>query len=311
MKVLITCPPLLRSIDSFKPLFDEHHIELLLPDVVQSLSEQELISLVPGADGWIIGDDPVSEKVLAAGMKGKLKAAVRWGVGVDNVDFKAAAALGIPISNTPGMFGNEVADIGICYLTGLARQTFYIDREVRKGNWVKPQGISLTGKSVALIGLGHIGLATAKRLQGFDMQVMGYDPSAKLSPQQAGVNEILPFPEKIEDADFILITCSLTTSSMHMICESVINKMKDGVYIINISRGKIVDENALIAALRSGKVRAAALDVFEDEPLPIHSALRSFEQCIFGTHNGSNTREAVQRCSLKAIDLLFGYLNIK
>ncbi len=311
MKVLITCPPLLRSIDSFKPLFDEHHIELLLPDVVQSLSEQELIGLVPGADGWIIGDDPVSEKVLAAGKKGKLKAAVRWGVGVDNVDFKAAAALGIPISNTPGMFGTEVADIGICYLTGLARQTFYIDREVRNGNWVKPQGISLTGKSVALIGLGHIGLATAKRLQGFDMHVVGYDPSAKLTPQQAGVKEILPFPEKIEDADFILITCSLTTSSMHMICESVINKMKDGVYIINISRGKVVDENALVAALRSGKVRAAALDVFEDEPLPIHSALRSFEQCIFGTHNGSNTREAVQRCSLKAIDLLFGYLNIK
>ena len=152
--MLITCPPLLKSIDSFKPLFYKQDIELILPDVVQSLSEQELIDLVPRADGWIIGDDPVTEKVLTAGKKGNLKAAVRWGVGVDNVDFKAARSLGIPISNTPGMFGNEVADVGICYLTGLARQTFYIDREVRKGRWIKPQGISLTGKSVALIGLG-------------------------------------------------------------------------------------------------------------------------------------------------------------
>ena len=275
------------------------------------MSEQELIGLVPEADGWIIGDDPVTEKVLSAGKKGKLKAAVRWGVGVDNVDFKAAAALGIPISNTAGMFGNEVADIGICYLTGLARQTFYIDRELRKGSWVKPQGISLTGKSVALIGLGDIGLACARRLQGFEMQVTGYDPSVKLTPQQAGVQDILPFPQKIEKADFILITCSLTASSLHLINETTIAKMKDGVYIINISRGKIIDEQALVNALGSGKVRAAALDVFEEEPLPLHSTLRSFEQCIFGSHNGSNTTEAVQRCSLKAIDLLFGYLKIK
>jgi D-3-phosphoglycerate dehydrogenase len=311
MKVLITCPPLLKSIDSFKPLFDKQDIELILPDVVQSLSEKKLIDLVPRADGWIIGDDPVTEKVLAAGKKGNLKAAVRWGVGVDNVDFKAARSLGIPISNTPGMFGSEVADIGICYLTGLARQTFYIDREVRKGHWIKPQGISLTGKSVALIGLGHIGLAVARRLKGFDLQITGYDPSANLTPHQAGVHEILLFPEKIEIADFILITCSLTPSSLHLINESVISKMKDGVYIINISRGKIIDEKALINALVSGKVRAAALDVFEDEPLPSQSPLRSFEQCIFGTHNGSNTLEAVQKCSLKAIDLLFGYLNIK
>jgi len=166
MRILITCPPMLRRIHEFRGIFEEKNIELVTPDVIQVLTEDELIDIVPGVDGWIIGDDPATEKVFTAGKNGKLKAAVKWGVGVDNVDFKAAEKLGIPISNTPGMFGNEVADIALAYLLGLSRETYFIDREVRKGNWVKPAGISLNDKVVALIGLGDIGLATAKRLKG-------------------------------------------------------------------------------------------------------------------------------------------------
>lgn len=310
MKVLVTCPPMLRRINEFRLAFAEKNIELVTPDVVQTLSEEELMRILPNVDGWIIGDDPATEQVFAAGKAGKLKAAVKWGVGVDNVNFKAAQALELPISNTPQMFGGEVADVALAYVTGLARQTYFIDREVRKGNWVKPAGITLAGKTAAVVGLGDIGRATAKRLRGFDMHVIGYDPFTTLSAEQSFVDEVSAFPEKIEEADFIILTCALTPSSRHLINRDSLQLMKDGVYIVNVSRGGLIDEPALIEALESGKVKAAALDVFENEPLPMDSKLRSFDQCIFGTHNGSNTVEAVKRATTKAISLLFTYLNV-
>jgi D-3-phosphoglycerate dehydrogenase len=311
MKILITCPPMLRGIDQLKHFFGDKGIELILPEVVQTLTEEQLIELVPQVEGWIIGDDPATERVFQAGVEGKLKAAVKWGVGVDNVDFKACEKLGIPISNTPRMFGNEVADMALAYFTGLARDSYRVDREVRKGNWIKPAGMSVEGKTVALIGIGDIGLGTARRLKGFGVNVNAYDPFSKLTAEEAQVNQILPFPEKLEEADFVIITCALTPSSYHLINKESIALMKDGVIIINVSRGPLIDETALIEALNSGKVKSAGLDVFEIEPLPQDSPLRQFEQCIFGTHNGSNTKEAVVRASLRAIELMFGYLGIQ
>ncbi|MBB2145905.1 phosphoglycerate dehydrogenase [Pedobacter sp. LMG 31464] len=310
MKVLITCPPMLRAIDQLRHLFEEKGIELITPNVVQVLTEEELIAIVPEVDAWIIGDDPATERVFTAGKNGKLKAAVKWGVGVDNVDFKACEKLGIPIENTPRMFGNEVADMAIAYFTGLARESYLVDREVRKGNWIKPPGMSITGKTVALVGLGDIGLGVARRLKGFEVNINAYDPFTKLSATEAGVNQILKFPEALADADFVIITCALTPSSYHLINETSIGLMKNGVKLINVSRGALIDETALVAALKSGKVSGAGLDVFEIEPLPADSELRTFEQCIFGTHNGSNTKEAVIRASHKAISLLFGFLGI-
>ncbi len=311
MKVLITCPPMLRRIEEFRHIFTAKNVELITPDVVQVLTEEELIELVPTVDAWIIGDDPATRRVFEAGIAGKLKVAVKWGVGVDNVDFAACKDLGIPISNTPQMFGGEVADLGMAYLLGLARESYFIDREVRKGNWVKPSGISIEGKTVAVIGLGDIGRATVKRLSGFDVTINAYDPFATCTATEVGAHSILSFPKRIEEADFIVLTCALTPSSRHMINKDSIALMKDGVRIVNVARGPLINENDLVAALQSGKVKSAALDVFEEEPLQTDNILRQFDQCIFGTHNGSNTIEGVRRASYKAIELLFGFLNIK
>ena len=110
-KVLVTCPPMLRMIDELLPLFSSLNVELTLPKVTQTLSVEELLQLVPAHDAWIIGDDPATRSVFEAGKAGRLKAAVKWGVGVDNVDFAACADLGIPVTNTPAMFGEEVADV--------------------------------------------------------------------------------------------------------------------------------------------------------------------------------------------------------
>jgi D-3-phosphoglycerate dehydrogenase / 2-oxoglutarate reductase len=310
MQVLVTCPPMLGMIDSFRHIFKEKGIELSVPNVVQTLSVEKLIELVPQHDGWIIGDDPATREVFEVGKAGKLKAAVKWGIGVDNVDFDACKDLNISIINTPDMFGREVADMAVGYVIALARETFEIDRAVRDGEWIKPRGISLSGKKVALVGFGDIGHRTAKRLLAHDMDVIAYDPFSGNNPNLPEV-EREEWPNRVEEADFIVITCSLTKSSYHMVNADVFKKAKSGVRVVNVGRGPIIDEISLESALKSGKVYSAALDVVEVEPLPIDSYLRTHPHCIFGTHNASNTEEAVERTSLIAIDRLFNFLNVK
>jgi len=310
MKILITCPPMLGLIDEFKPIFRAKGIELNCPNVVQTLSVDELKKLVPQFDGWIIGDDPANAEVLGAGKSGKLKAAVKWGVGVDNVDFEAAKDLGLPISNTPSMFGAEVADVAMGYVTALARQTFEIDRAIRRGEWIKPAGISLAGKTVALVGFGDIGRNTAKRLLAADMNIIVYDPYYQPLESLPPI-DVSTWPQRLDEADFIVVTCALTADNRHMVNGDVLAKTKPGVRIVNVARGPLIDEAALVEHLKSGQVHSAALDVFEEEPLPGTSELRSFENCVFGTHNSSNTIDAVKRASDQAIELLFGFLDIK
>jgi len=310
MRVLVTCPPMLGMKEQFLPLFSQHNIDVHCPQVTQTLSESELIELVPQFDGWIIGDDQATAKVLEAGKNGNLKAAVKWGIGVDNVDFAACEKLGIPITNTPGMFGREVADIAIGYLIGLARQTFFIDREVRKGNWPKPRGMSLAGKRVGLIGYGDIGSQTAKRLHAMEMLINVYDPRfADSTPTDD--TRFLSWPEGVQDCDFLIFTCALTKTNRHMLNADVLAQCKPGVRIINVARGPLIDERALELSLANGHVHSAALDVFEDEPLSLQSVLHTYPHCIFGSHNASNTADAVAATNIRAIDALLGFLGIR
>lgn len=301
---------MLKRISEFTPIFEDKDIELILPNVVQTLTEDELLQIIPDVDGWIIGDDPATEKVFTAGKNGNLKAAVKWGVGVDNVDFKTCEKLGIPITNTPNMFGAEVATLAVNYVLGLARQSYYIDREVRKGNWIKPAGRSLKDKNVALIGFGDIGKSTAKFLHAFDMKITVYDPFAKADESELIKYTFDIFPNNIEKADYVITTCALNPSTFKIINQDSIQKMKKGVCIINVSRGGIIDEQSLLDGLNSGHIDSVALDVFEIEPLTNVSPFVHMDNCILGSHNGSNTIEAVQRASNQAIEYLFNFLNI-
>lgn len=309
MKVLVTCPPMLGMIEEFISHAAERGFELVPAKVTQTLSQDELAALLPEFDGWIIGDDPATRRVFEAGKSGCLKAAVKWGIGVDNVDFAACKDLGIPISNTPNMFGAEVADVAVGYLIGLARRLFFIDRGIRLEHaWPKPAGISLAGKRVGLVGFGDIGRNVAKRLQALDMSIVAYDPGIEGDGGIAGVERAV-WPQRIKEADFLVFTCSLNAHNRHMLDAAVLAQAKRGVFVVNVARGPLIDEQVLIAALQSGQVQAAALDVFEEEPLPEDSPLRGMPLCIFGSHNGSNTADAVRRASLEAMDKLFGFLH--
>lgn len=310
-RILVTCPPMLGLFDEFIEPAKSLGLELVAAKTTQVLSEEELIDLLPDYDGWIIGDDPATRKVFEVAHSGKLRAAVKWGIGVDNVDFKACEDLGIPITNTPNMFGGEVADLAICLMLGLARGAFYIDREIRNNyGWPKPAGTSVSGKKIGIVGFGDIGYNTAKRLSGFDVNITAYDPGVEGSRGLEFV-ERKPWPEGISEHDFIILTCALNQYNHHLINSDILNTMKKSACIVNVARGPLIDEVALIDALASGEVAAAALDVFEEEPLPKSSPLRHMPKCIFGSHNGSNTVEGVRRASFEALNKMAEYFDAK
>ena len=305
-KVLITCPPMLRQIDQFREKLAELDIDITTPDVVQTLTVEELKDIVPQHDGWIIGDDPATSEVFEAGKAGQLQVAVKWGIGVDNVDFAACERLGIPITNTPGMFGAEVADLAMCYILGLARDAFFIDREVRSGNWPKPAGISLGDKTIGIVGFGDIGSNIAKRANAHDLNIIGWDPYADMLPDYIELKN--NWPTGIERCDFIVFACALTDKTQHLFNQRILEHLKPGVRIINVSRGPLINEEALLEGLSSGVINSAALDVFENEPLKSNHPIVAHDRCILGSHNASNTIDAVIRASNEAIKLLDGLL---
>jgi len=278
-RVLITCPPMLKQLERFAADFAGYGWEVTQAQVTQTLTEAQLIELLPQHEGWIIGDDPATRVVLEAGLAGAFRTAVKWGVGTDNVDLAACAELNIPLTNTPAMFGDEVADVALGYTIGLARELFVIDRSVRAGDWVKPSGVSLRDKVFGLVGYGDIGQNLAKRLVACGMRVVVFDPALPTNHKLPDGMVLGRWPAQVEALDFIGFTCALTPGNRHMLNAQVLAQCKTGVRIINVARGPLIDERALIDALESGQVTACALD-------------------------GSNTIEAVVRTSNRAMQLL-------
>lgn len=292
---------MLGLIEEFAEAFANHGLEHTAADIVQVMTEDELIATLPDFDGWIIGDDPASRRVMERAVAGRLCACVKWGVGTDNVDFDAFSDLGIPVENTPGVFGNEVADVALTYVLGLARETYFIDREIRTKNaWPKPSGISIMNRKAGLVGFGDIGQQTARRLVACGAEIIAYDPAYRAPADIPAMLAV--WPERLEEVDFLIFTCPLNASTHHIFNHATLAKLKPGVRVVNVGRGPLIEEAALLEGLQSGIVHSAALDVFEVEPLLPDSPLRGFDRCIFGSHNGSNSIDAVRRVSLVAVD---------
>ena len=302
-RILISCIQLQRTLADHRLRLDQRNAEIILPTIGQQLSEAELLELIPGVDGMIAGDDDVTRAVLERA--DRLRIVSKWGVGTDGIDLAAAAELGIRVTNTPGMFGDEVADVAMGYLIMLARHLHQTDRLVRAGEWAKPDGASLAGRTLGVVGLGHIGRAVARRALAMNMRVLGaeIDPANQAAAAQLGV-EVVDLASLLAESQVISLNAPLTPGSHHLLNADTLAVLPRGAWIINTARGRLIDEAALVAALETGQVGAAALDVFEVEPLPMASPLRKLEQVILGSHNASNTVEARHRTSERAIDNL-------
>jgi len=272
----------------------------------QQLSESDLLPIIGKYGGILAGDDQLTRAVLESA--DRLRVISKWGIGTDAIDRAAAEELGIKVFNTPGVFGEELADYAMGYIHLLARRQHEVNARVKAGEWYKVRGVSLAGKTLGIVGLGSSGRALARRGAAASMRVIGYDI---VDVAEMAECEVVDLETLLAESDIISLQVPATEEARHLINERSIARMKDGVWLINISRGSLVDERALEEALRTGKVGAAALDVFEVEPVEPANELLAFDNVVVGSHNGSNTREAVERTTRRAVSNLLQGLGLE
>ncbi len=267
-------------------------VEDIEVDFKTNLAPDELNDIIGEYDALIVRSaTKVREETIEKAKK--LKVIGRAGAGVDNIDISKATDAGIVVMNTPG--GNTVstAEHAFSLIMALSRNISQGDRSIKEGRWdrKKYMGVELRGKTIAVIGLGNIGHVLVKRAQGFEMKVIGYDPFvSKEAAENMGI-ELTLLDDIWKRADYISVHTPLNDSTRHLINADTLAKCKDGVRIINCARGGIVDEEALLAAIESGKVAGAALDVYETEP-PNQKPLVMNEKVVTTPHLGASTIEA-------------------
>ncbi len=302
-RVLVTAPYMQPVIDRFRPRFDAHDIELVVPPVDERLTEIELLEWVGDVDGIISGDDEVTKRVLESAPK--LKVISKWGTGIDSIDLEECARRGVSVSNTPNAFTEAVADSVMGYILCFARQLLWMSEALKGGEWRKIPGRALHECTLGVIGVGNVGKAVIRRANGFRMRVLGCDikPISWSFLGSAGVTPI-GIDELLARSHFVSINCDLNPTSHHLINEERLAQMRPDAVIVNTARGPIIDENALVSALDAGRIAGAALDVFEDEPLPQGSPLREMDNVMLAPHNANSSPAGWERVHENTIDQL-------
>ncbi|MDH3052490.1 phosphoglycerate dehydrogenase [Gordonia alkanivorans] len=304
MKLVVTCKQMQAELPRLKSILEDHGFEIHAPSLEgrQQFSASELIEFTSDATAIIAGDDELSDEFFRGCPD--LRVLVRWGIGTDSVDFESASQHGVTVRNTPGVFNDEVADMAMSYVLALARRTIEIHQAVANGDWPKIEGATLSGATLGVVGFGGIGRAIVKRALAFGMSVKVVDPYASASDlSNFGVHST-DLETLARESRFVVLACPATEETFHLVDESFLTSMRDDAFVVNVGRGTLVDEKALILALKSSSIAGAALDVYESEPLPSKSELRALSNVIFGSHNGSNTREGVARASDKSVQVL-------
>ena len=306
-KVLVSNIMMLNERERFDRVLRQKGYEPVFAQVDQYLDEAACVAYVGDVDGWLAGDDQITRNVLLKALPA-LKVISKWGTGVDSIDLIAARDLGVPIRNSAGAFSDAVAEVAIGYVLMLARNLGHIDRAVRAGEWPKPRSTELVGKVLGLVGFGAIGQGIARRAAALGMSIVFYDPFVSVGVDGDWRAEPVSFEALARDADVVCIACNLTDGNHHLVDAAFLARMKATASLINVSRGPLVDEAALIAALRDGRIAGAGLDVYETEPLPASSPLLALDNVVLGSHNANNGVAAVERVhqnTLKNLDDVF------
>ncbi len=308
--VLMTAPYMIPFLDRFKPVFEKYGIDLIVPDVQERMEEDDLLEYAGQFDGAICGDDRYTERVLEA-CSPRLKVISKWGTGVDSIHAETCSRLKIILARTPNAFTTPVADTVLGYMLAFARRGPWMDREMKNGKWEKIPGKALSECTLGIIGVGNIGKAVARRAKAFGMKVLGTDiiDIDHVFISESGI-EMTNLETLLTKSDFVSVNCDLNPTSYHLINAKTLAQMKPSAILINTARGPIVEENALVAALRSGQVGGAALDVFEVEPLPKDSPLLKMETVMLAPHNSNSSPTAWERIHWNTIRNLLDGLGI-
>ena len=300
---------------------DEVHLEGVMPDlsavadVVRSENNREetLKKAAEEVDIVIVSCfTRISAAILVEAKK--LKAIIKYGVGVDNIDLAAATRNGILVVNCPEYGSDTIAEHAFALIICLAKKLVQIDKRMRKKAWLWPSaewmGIDLLGKTIGLIGFGRIGQALARKIDGFGMHIIAFDPYAADALQKTPMVVPVSLDTLLETADIVSIHCILTPETQNLIGTRELKKMKKTALLIDVSRGAIIDENALLNALNENWISGAGLDVFAHEPLTPDHPLLDMDNVVLSPHLAWYTREAharLERETLqRALEILEG-----
>lgn len=263
------------------------------------LSSSQLAELLPDVDGYIAGLDVIDRPALANAPN--LRVIARYGIGTDRVDLQAAAESAIIVTNTPGANSVAVAELTLGLLLNLARPMMAAASQTRAGQWPRTKGVSLQHKTFGIIGLGAIGKQVARRLRGFDCRVLAYDVFVdEAFAGEFGVS-LTTMDELLGASDFVTLHVPAVPETRDMVNADFLRKMKPGAFLINTSRGELIDEAALYEALVSGQIGGAALDAFKQEPPGKDNLLLALPQVIATPHMGAHADSATNAMGSMAL----------
>nr|GMC53899.1 D-3-phosphoglycerate dehydrogenase 2, chloroplastic [Ipomoea batatas]GMC55756.1 D-3-phosphoglycerate dehydrogenase 2, chloroplastic [Ipomoea batatas] len=279
-------------------------------DCSYDLSPEELCAKISRFDALIVRSGTKVTRQVFEAAQGRLKVVGRAGVGIDNVDLQAATEFGCLVVNAPTANTIAAAEHGIALLASMARNVAQADASMKAGKWQRSKyvGVSLVGKTLAVMGFGKVGSEVARRAKGLGMHVIAHDPYAPADRAHAAGVDLVSFDQAISTADFISLHMPLTPATQKIFNDETFAKVKKGVRLINVARGGVIDEDALVRALDSGAVAQAALDVFAVEPPPKDSKLVQHENVTVTPHLGASTKEAQEGVAVEIAEAVVGAL---
>ncbi len=309
MKILITPRSFASFSDKSLKMLSERNYKIKRNITGRPYKKEEMLKLIKDVDGIIIGIDELSAEIIEEA--DALKVISKYGIGLDNIDINMATNKKIIVTSTPTANVDAVADLAFGLILSLARRVPEADRKTKSGKWGKIIGKSVWEKTIGIIGLGKIGKQVVKRAQGFEMNILVFRRNIfkdKKFAQKYGIKYV-NLEKLLQKSDYITIHVPLNDATRNMISYKELGKIKKDAFLINTSRGGIVDEKALYDALRNNKLRGAALDVYNNEPLR-ESPLKELDNIIMTPHIGAYTEEAIENMSIQAaqnlIDVLEG-----
>jgi phosphoglycerate dehydrogenase-like enzyme len=277
--------------------------DVVMAEKMGPLPEAELAAVLPGFDAMLASLDKFTAANLRSPAAKQLKLISRWGVGFDSIDIPVATEQGVIVAYTPGLLNNAVADYTMSMLCALARRVHEAHLMMTQGIWKQQWGHDIFGKTLGIIGCGRIGQAVAKRAAGFDMKVIGFDPARSPEAEKVGIR-FVSLEELLRSSDFVSLNVALTPETQNLISTPQLGLMKKTAYLVNTSRGPVIDEQALAKALTDGVIAGAALDVFVKEPLAADHFLRKTPNLLMSPHQSSwahDTGASVSRAAAEAI----------
>ncbi|OAY77085.1 D-3-phosphoglycerate dehydrogenase 1, chloroplastic, partial [Ananas comosus] len=279
-------------------------------DCSYNLTQEELCTKISLCDALIVRSGTKVGREVFESSKGRLRVVGRAGVGIDNVDLAAATEHGCLVVNAPTANTVAAAEHGVALLAAMARNVAQADAALKAGKWQRNKyvGVSLVGKTLAVLGFGKVGSEVARRAKGLGMHVIAHDPYAAADRARAIGVELVSFDEALAAADFISLHMPLTPSTSKILNDEAFAKMKKGVRIVNVARGGVIDEEALVRALDSGNVAQAALDVFTEEPPAADNKLVLHENVTVTPHLGASTVEAQEGVAIEVAEAVVGAL---